>query len=60
VTTDVDEPRLEHRPERVIQHIRGTSVFIGLPAATAELMEEQVRNISAIAYAGGFSPESVV
>jgi hypothetical protein len=58
LTTDDDEPRLEHRPERVIQHVRGTSVFIGPPAATAELTEKEIRNISAIAYGARFSPES--
>jgi hypothetical protein len=57
-TTDVDEPRLEHRPERLIQHICETSEFIGPPAPTAELMEEENRDIAAIADAGRFISES--
>jgi hypothetical protein len=56
--TDIDEPRLEHRPERVIRHICETYGFLGLSAAIADLMEEQSRNISAIAWPGRISTES--
>ncbi len=53
-----NEPELELRPGRAIHHICGTSVFIALPAAIGELLEEEIRDVSAIVYADCFSSES--